>query len=56
MILSKMGIKMTKEDAEALKQSADETHQILADMGKPQCEGTPPKDPPPDMSYGGGGV
>lgn len=33
MILSKMGIKMKKEDGEALQKSANEVRQLFVDMG-----------------------
>ena len=33
MILQKMGIRMKKEDGEALKKSVDEVKQLLIDMG-----------------------
>jgi hypothetical protein len=43
MILSKLGIKMKKEDGEALKKSTEEVRQLLIDIGKPpEGETSPP--------------
>lgn len=38
-VLTKMGIKMKKEDGEALKKSVEEVRQFLLDLGVPPPTG-----------------
>ena len=55
MILQKLGIRMSKEDGEALKKSADETRQVLLDMGvKPEGDGSTPTSSGGGSNYGAG--